>query len=111
MDTIKLKGKMYLAYNCGNITCLMVSFHELASERDKEDYIYDLMSGKEFYESVDDGGFIDYDGSIAAIYIDGYKSNLGLFHKGINQGSFMVDGDTFLELCDEHDIQVNWANK
>lgn len=73
--------------------------------------IYDLMSGEEFYESVDDGCFIDYDGSIVNVFINGYDSNLGLYHKGICQGDFIVDGDTWLDICKKFKVKVNWANK
>lgn len=76
-----------------------------------EHRIYDLMDGKEFYKCVDCGGFIDYDGGIADIFVDGYKSNLGLWHAGLCSGKFLVDGETFLDICDEFKVEVNWANK
>lgn len=71
----------------------------------------DMMSGKEFYEHVDSTYIIDYDGILGDVYVNGYKSNLGLSHKGLHQGDFMVDGETWLELCDEFDIEVEWCNK
>jgi hypothetical protein len=73
--------------------------------------IYDLMSGKEFFENVTGGAFIDYDGHIADVFVDGYVSNLGLSHRGLHQGNFLLNGDAWLEYCDEFDIKVNWANK
>ena len=39
---------------------------------------YHLMSGENFLEAVLSGGFTDYDGSIAYVYVDGFDSNLGL---------------------------------
>lgn len=72
---------------------------------------YDLMTGKNFYKDVDNTSLIDYDGSIADVFVDGYLSNLGLAYKGMCQGDFLVDGEVWLELCDEYDIKVNWANK
>ena len=69
------------------------------------------MDGVEFYENVNDGGFIDYDGTLAHVFVDGYLSNLGLLLRGISQGDFKVDGDTWLEICEEHEVKVNWANK
>lgn len=71
----------------------------------------DIMSGKDFYEDVDCGGIIDYDGCIGEVYIDGYVSNLGLHHRGLLQGGFPVDGPTWLGLCKDHDIEVEWCNK
>ena len=76
-----------------------------------ERLIYDLMSGKEFFEDVAGGGIIDYDGRIADVFVDGYVSNLGLSHRGLNQGNFLLNGDAWLEYCDKFDIKVNWANK
>lgn len=73
--------------------------------------IYDLMSGEEFYDAVNSGCIIDYDGTLSEIFVDGYKSNLGLCHKGFAQGNFMVDAGAFLDLCDNYKIEVNWANK
>ena len=71
----------------------------------------DMMSGNDFYEDVDGGGIIDYDGCIGNIYVNGYKSNLGLVHRGLCQGYFIVDGETWLDICDEFDVEVEWCNK
>jgi hypothetical protein len=71
----------------------------------------DLMSGKEFYDNVDDTSLIDYDGSMSDVFVDGYRSNLGLFHKGLSQGRFLVDGPTWLDICEEFDVEVEWCNK
>jgi len=71
----------------------------------------DMMSGKDFYECVDGGCIIDYDGSLGDVYVNGYKSNLGLYHRGLCQGHFLVDGQTWLDICDEFDVEVEWCNK
>lgn len=81
----------------------------------KEQYlqksIYHLMTGLEFLEAVDNLGFMDYDGTLCEIYIDGYISNLGLSHRGLSQGNFLMDYDAFKEICEDYDVLVNWANK
>lgn len=71
----------------------------------------DLMSGKAFYKLVDCGAIIDYDGILGHVFVNGYDSNLGLHHEGLSQGGFRVDGDTWLGLCDDYDIEVEWCNK
>lgn len=71
----------------------------------------DLMTGKEFYEDVDCGGIIDYDGCLGEVFINGYRSNLGLCHRGLCQGGFIVDGPTWLDLCNDFNIEVEWCNK
>lgn len=73
--------------------------------------IADLMDGIEFLEDVLDGSFIDYDGTLAEIFVDGYKSNLGLAAGGIEQGKFLVDENVFRMICEEYKVEVNWANK
>lgn len=73
--------------------------------------IYHLMSGEDFFACVDEGCFIDYDGTLSEVFVDGYISNLGLKHKGIKQGEFLVEGEIWCELCKKHKIEVNWANK
>jgi hypothetical protein len=60
---------------------------------------------------VDGGSIIDYDGILGEVYINGYESNLGLAHRGLRQGGFLVDGPTWLKLCCEYDIEVEWCNK
>ena len=73
--------------------------------------IADLMDGIEFLEDVLDGSFMDYDGTLAEIFVDGYKSNLGLAAGGIEQGKFLVDENVFRMICEEYKVEVNWANK
>jgi len=71
----------------------------------------DLMSGKDFYECVNDGCIIDYDGCLGEVFVNGLKSNLGLHHRGLSQGYFPVDGETWLEICENFDVEVEWCNK
>lgn len=72
----------------------------------------DIMNGKEFYECVDGGGIIDYDGTLGCVFVNGYKSNLGLFHRGLCQGQFIVDGPTWLDICETFaNVEVEWCNK
>lgn len=73
--------------------------------------VYDFMSGEDFLKYVDEGYYINYDGTIANILIDGYVSDLGLYHAGISQGNFQADYVKFKDICQHHDVYVNWANK
>lgn len=73
--------------------------------------IYDLMSGEEFLYDVDNGFFIDYDGFLAEVFVDGYLSNLGLQHRGIRQGQFLATKEFWENLMKTNKIEVNWANK
>jgi len=89
-------------------------FEKVVKESIEDQYTYenyDIMSGIDFLESVLSGCITDYDGCIAQIFVDGYKSNLGLFTDNLIDGDFLVDEFTFRELCNEHDVKVNWANK
>ena len=80
-------------------------------EKKNSNQIANIMSGKEFLENVLDGNFIDYDGSIAKIYVDGFESNLGLCAGGICQGKLLVNEVVWRDLCKAHKIEVDWANK
>lgn len=70
-----------------------------------------LMSGKEFYENVDSGLITNNDGLLGGVYINNLQSNLGLIHKDFYEGSFMVDGEMWLNICEEYDVEVEWCNK
>ena len=89
-------------------------FRKLIKDSITGDYtfeIYDLMSGKDFLEAVLGAFFTYYDGSIADIFVDGFKSNLGLRTNNLTSGKFLVDAQTFREICNAHKVEVNWANK
>lgn len=73
--------------------------------------IYDLIDGKEFLENVQEGYFIDYDGTIADVFVDGYISNLGLATNNLTKGKFLLSAEMWKEICDEFKVEVNWANK
>lgn len=74
---------------------------------------YDLMTGESFLDEIRSGCIIDEDGSLANIIVDGYISDIGLVSKNRHfmQGDFLCEEDMFKELCDEHTVLVNWANK
>jgi len=110
-----IRGEIYFFLRNGYIEVDIRDY----SEEDKlfinlyptEYNIYDLMNGKDFADNVECGGFIDYDGSIAEIFVDDYKSNLGIWDFGMHQGKFCVGLNDFRKLCDKYNIEVNWANR
>ena len=73
--------------------------------------IYDLFDGEDFLQKVEDNCLTDYDGHIADVFIDGYKSNLGLSTNNLNQGELLINAELWKELCKDFKIEVNWANK
>lgn len=73
--------------------------------------IYDLIGGKEFLENVQEGYFMDYDGTVADVFVDGYISNLGLVTNNLTKGKFLLSAEMWKEICDEFNVEVNWANK
>ena len=112
MDKYNIKGYMKFVYSKED--GIIIKTRDYKEEWEKffaDKTIYDLMSGEEFVEHVDSGCIIDDDGSLANIFIDGYDSNLGLYHKGLSDGNFLVDKNTFLDICKNHKVEVNWANK
>lgn len=105
------KGTITFAYIDGDIKFFTEDYPVDITELFERTICGDMMGGKEFYECVDGGCIMDYDGSLGDVYINGYKSNLGLFHRGLCQGYFIVDGPTWLDICDEFNVEVEWCNK
>ena len=88
--------------------------HKLVKMKYEYDFnfdVYDLFNGKKFLELVKSGCITDYDGHIVNVFIDGFDSNLGLATDNLTSGGFLVDEEVWLELCNEHKVEVNWANK
>ena len=117
------KGTMLFVLN-GNFDLLTATknvedeLEKYSDEVKKEFYeryhtheIYDMYSGKEFIEMVENGCIIDNDGTLVNVFVDGYNSNLGLYNNNFHQGEFLVTKDMFLCVCKEYDVLVNWANK
>lgn len=112
---------LYDTYNINDIVAERLSYRAEDKElrqyfrksvqEEYTDEVYDLIDGLEFAKSVEESCFMDYDGSIVAIYVDGYKSNLGIFSTNLKQGLFLLSLDAFKEICANHKIEVNWANR
>lgn len=110
-EFFKSKGKLLFYYSENNEIVFITETY-LEPERDCELIIVgDLMSGKDFYDEADRRCIINYDGTLGYVFVNGYESNLGLLHEGLCQGDFIIDGNTWLKLCDEFDIVVEWCNK
>lgn len=75
--------------------------------------IHNLIEGKKFVNSVQQGFYISSDGTVSNIFVNGMRSNLGFYHNeyGHFGGGFLVDDKTFEKMCDVFDIEVNWAHK
>lgn len=112
MKKYKAKGVINFTFDGSNVImeqrCFTVAEEDLGWD---EFPIYDLMSGEKFLDYVDGGFFIDYDGSLAEVFVDGYISNLGLNHQGIRQGRFLATKEFWENLMKTNKIEVNWANK
>jgi len=110
-----IKGEVYFFFKNGHIE----TFYKEYTEEQKsyvnlyrtEIEVEDLIDGETFAEYVEDGCFIDYDGSISQIFVDDYKSNLGIWDKGIHQGEFCIGLYDFRRLCNQYKIEVDWVNK
>lgn len=72
---------------------------------------YSLMSGNEFIKDVEKGYLTYQDGGISEIFVDGYKSNLGVQHTMMGDGDFRVTLEVLAEICKNHTVEVNWANR
>ena len=74
--------------------------------------VYSLMSGKKFLKMISSGYFTDDDGHIAELFVDGFKTNLGLFtDKLISGEGCLLDENAWKNMCNKYNVEVNWANK
>lgn len=105
------KGYMYFVQTQYETGIIQKEYEPWEVEMYEREAIGNLMSGEEFYHSVDDRCIMDYDGIMAHVWADGYITNLGLCHEGLCQGDFLVDGDMWLDICRRYDIVVEWCNK
>jgi len=80
-------------------------------EQDFLTKISHLIRGDKFLDMVVSGSITDYDGYVCNVFVDGCNSNLGICTDGLTGGEFLVDANTWRKLCNEHVIEVDWANK
>ena len=108
----KAKGVINFTFNGSNVIMEQRDFTIAEKGLGWDEFpIYALMGGKEFLNDVDAGFFIDYDGTLAEVFVDGCLSNLGLNHQGIRQGRFLATKEFWENLMKTNKIEVNWANK
>lgn len=126
MASFRAKGYLYFKLGSDGLYFYTESAEDVAKRcfSETNSYIVDFVStticfsdcsfieGKQFLNDVRNGCLTDYDGCIEHVFVDGYVSNLGLVLAGLRGSErFLVDADVWLELCDEHQILVDWSNK
>ena len=112
MEKYKAKGVINFVFDGSDVVIEEREFNVYEKDLGWDEFdIYDLMPGEVFLEAVDAGYFIDYDGTLADVFVDGCASNLGLYHRGIRQGSFLATKDFWENLMKTSKVEVNWANK
>ena len=112
MEKYKAKGVINFVFNGYDVIMQERDFTIAEKDLGWDEFpIYTLISGENFLHDVDNGFFIDYDGSLAEVFVDGYISNLGLWHEGVRQGRFLTTKEFWERLMETSKIEVNWANK
>lgn len=114
----QLDDDFSLAYRTVTVDDMLSQYSEILRDEMRPEIVktftyslYDLMSGKEFLDAVRSSCIIDDDGILSDIFVDGFATNLGLSEAGLSQGEFLVSGKVFEQICNEHEVLVNWANK
>lgn len=107
----KAKGTLNFVHCEEGICYLVEDYPEKLLDFYETTIFGELMTGQEFYDDVDSGYIIDYDGTLGCVFVNGYRSNLGLHHGDLSQGGFLVDGPTWLDICEEFTVEVEWCNK
>ena len=110
-DIIWPDGYIQFRHTTEGIQYCTYEYDDFMKEMKCREPIGDIMTGKQFFDMVDCGCIINYDGSIGCIWLDNALTNLGLAHEGLSQGEFLVDGETWLEICENFDVKVEWCNK
>ena len=115
MGRYRIKGYRIFAYVNGGL-----SYSDYTKEEFNKIFVdnttskvdtKELMSGTQFITDVNCNEIGNSDGYIENIYVDGYKTNLGVVSKHLIQGAFLVDFETFGKICLEHDVKVHWISK
>ena len=70
-----------------------------------------LIDGIDFLANVKHKDIMNYDGFIANVFVDGYKSNLGLYTDTFSDGQFLVNEKLFAKICEKYKVEIDWANK
>ena len=74
------------------------------------DPMYTWCSGNEFIDLIEQNKI--HNTICEIIYVNGYRSNLGITTSENLYGSgFLVNPETFKELCNKYEILVNWSAK
>ena len=110
-DVMWPTGYIEFRYTSEGLQYRTEEYDDFMIEMNAREPIGDIMTGEEFFNHVNNGCLINYDGSLSRVWLNNKLSNLGLAHKGMSQGHFMVDGETWLEICDEFKVRVEWCNK
>ena len=110
-DIIWPTGYIQFRYTTEGIKYITEEYDDIMIELSAREPIGDIMTGEEFFNDVDSGCLINYDGILSNVWLNGKLTNLGLAHKGMSQGKFMVDGKTWLEICNKCTVKVEWCNR
>lgn len=93
------------------------TYYDISFEDDFEmlNVINDRYEGMDFLKSVKSLGFMDCDGWVDEVFINGYKSNIRLCAYGIDlykEDKFINFGEeAWIDLCENFDVEVYWVNK
>ena len=110
-DIIWPTGYIEFSYTKTGYQCRTEEYDDIMTELMSCEPIGDILTGEKFYEMVDDGCLTNYDGTLSNIWLNGKLTNLGLSHRGMSQGKFLVDGETWLKICKDFTVKVEWCNK
>lgn len=115
MSKFRVKGYRLFAYLRGSIQYIDYTKEEFKQKfvdtTDNRVDTKELMNGTQFITDVNCNEIGNSDGYIENIYVDGYKTNLGIVSKYLIQGAFLVDFETFGRICLEHDVKVHWVER
>jgi hypothetical protein len=83
---------------------------EILNHNKEQIAVQNLMTGKEFLKQVNRCYLNDNNCKLASIMLEGYRSNLGLQYKGINQGEQCMTKRQFKKIFKLFNTIVLWNN-
>lgn len=70
--------------------------------------VQNLMNASDFLKQVDGYYLTNKNCKIAYIMVDGFRSDIGLNHKGIDQGEQKLNKNQLKRLCKHYKVTVLW---
>lgn len=81
---------------------------EILNHNQEKITVQNLMTGKEFLKQVDRHYLKNSNCKLVSIMLEGYRSDLGIHYKGIEQDHAQLNKRQFKKLCKLYKVVILW---